>query len=261
MHTCIGRWRRFTGRQVKWLMKQASRFYTCRLLSGTATPMRWHIQLATIRLQALQQHPGTQGIADSDTKWPIVRVALGLGGLCIWRLCCPPRQRSVRSFGDNKPISPRRTRTTDIERAWGRTRYKTLSADARRSDSPTAADWLKRGGRQFCQSLVFESRTNYQRYLTDFTGSPTTTGVFDTPNTGIFNPAGIPYPQAFQPGANRLYSFIDFGTRGYLSDRINTHFALRYDQDLTRVDTGSPAENSTETFAGNRGIELLDAEY
>ena len=148
---------------------------------------------------------------------------------------------------------------TDIERAWDQVIQDALPqtpADPILQQPQTGS---KEAADSFANHLFFESRTNYQRYQTDFTGSPTTTGVIYAPNTGIFNPAGIPYPPAFQPGANRLYSFIDFGTRGYLSDRINTHFALRYDQGLTHVDTGSPAENSTETFAGNRAIELLDA--
>jgi hypothetical protein len=111
----------------------------------------------------------------------------------------------------------------------------------------------------FLQHFFFESRTNYERYQTNFTGNPTTSGVINAPDTGTFNPAGIPSPSAFQPGSNRVEEFLDFGTRGYGSDRIDTHFALRYRQDLTKVDLGSPAENVVETFYGNRLYELLDA--
>jgi hypothetical protein len=107
--------------------------------------------------------------------------------------------------------------------------------------------------------FYFESRTNFERFQTNFTGQPTTSGVIDAPNTGVFNPAGIPDPDAFQPGANRVYSFIDFGTRGYLSDHVATHFAIRYDQDLTHVDAGAPAENINEILGSDRRIELLDA--
>ena len=66
-------------------------------------------------------------------------------------------------------------------------------------------------------------------------------GVINAPDTGTFNPAGIPSPAAFQPGSNRVDSFISLGTRGYGSDRVNTHFSLRYRQDLTKVPLGSPA--------------------
>jgi hypothetical protein len=109
------------------------------------------------------------------------------------------------------------------------------------------------------EHFFFESRSVYERYQTNFTGNPTTASVIDAPVTATFNPAGIPSPTAFQPGANRVEEFIDFGTRGYLSDRVNTHFALRYRQDLTHVDIGSPGENVVETFAGNKLYELLDA--
>ncbi len=111
----------------------------------------------------------------------------------------------------------------------------------------------------FLRHFFFESRTSYERYQTNFTGNPLTSGVINAPDSGVFNPAGIPSPSAFQPGSNRVEEFIDFGTRGYGSDRINTHFALRYRQDLTKVDPGSPAENVVETFYGRRLYEVLDA--
>jgi hypothetical protein len=41
---------------------------------------------------------------------------------------------------------------------------------------------------------------------------------------------------------------------------VNTHFALRYRQDFTTVDTGSPAANIVETQSGNKLYELLDAD-
>src|SRR5262249_4052100 len=76
--------------------------------------------------------------------------------------------------------------------------------------------------------LHFELRPDYWRYSSSFTGLPMVTGVVNAPVTGIFNPSGIPYPQAFQPSANRIYSFLDGGTHGWLSNRLETHFTLRY---------------------------------
>jgi hypothetical protein len=105
--------------------------------------------------------------------------------------------------------------------------------------------------------LFFETRTDYYRYSSSFTGQPTVTGVIDVPSTGIFNPSGIPDPAVFQPSANRIESFVDFGTRGWLSDRVNTHFAFRYFQDITHVDSGAPAENITETSPQARSIQFL----
>lgn len=117
----------------------------------------------------------------------------------------------------------------------------------------------KSSSSDFLEHFFFESRTTYERSQTNFTGNPTITGVIDAPMTGSFNPAGIPSPSAFQPNTNRIMDFLDFGTRGWLSDRIDTHFALRYSQDLTHVDTGSPGQNILETFYGNRLYEVLDA--
>ena len=111
--------------------------------------------------------------------------------------------------------------------------------------------------RDFLNHFFFESRTDYWRYTTSFTGLPTVTGVIDAPFTGVFNPNGIPYPDAFQPAANRIEAFLDWGTRGYLDDRVNTHFAFRYAQDITAVTAAAPAQGPLETFAGNRELQLL----
>jgi hypothetical protein len=112
-------------------------------------------------------------------------------------------------------------------------------------------------GDDFLNHFFFETRTNYYRYSTSFTGQPTITGAVDVPNSGIFNPNGIPYQGAFQPSANRVESFVDFGTRGWLSDRVTTHFAFRYFQDITTVDLGAPAANITETSPQNRSLQFL----
>ena len=111
----------------------------------------------------------------------------------------------------------------------------------------------------FLKHFFFESRTEFWRYSTSFTGLPTITGVINAPFTGVFNPSGIPYPAAFQPDANRLYSFLDWGTRGWLSDRVDTHFAARYEQDISHVGAASPAESPLETFPGNRRVDLVNA--
>ncbi len=113
-------------------------------------------------------------------------------------------------------------------------------------------------GDDLLNHLFFETRTDYYRYSTSFTGQPTITGVINAPNTGVFNPNGIPYPDAFQPSADRIESFIDFGTRGWLSGRLSTHFAFRYYQDITHVDSGAPAQNITETLGSNRSIQFLN---
>jgi hypothetical protein len=54
-----------------------------------------------------------------------------------------------------------------------------------------------------------------------------------------------------------MESFVDFGTRGWLSDRLSSHFAFRYYQDLTHVASGAPAENITETSPSTRSIQFL----
>lgn len=115
----------------------------------------------------------------------------------------------------------------------------------------------KWGAGDFLNHAFFETRTEYRRTQTDFTGQPTLTGVIDVPPGQVVNPNGIPYPGAFQPSTNTMYSFLNWGTRGWLSDRINTDFSFRYQQELTPVDAGSPALGIVNTFYGNRELQLL----
>ena len=109
----------------------------------------------------------------------------------------------------------------------------------------------------FENHFFFESRTEYIRSDIWFTGNPTVTGVINAPDTGTFNPAGIPFQAAFQPSSNAIYEFMNFGTRGWLSDRLFTNFSLRYRQDLTHVDAGSPFQSPISAFTDQRRIELL----
>jgi hypothetical protein len=112
-------------------------------------------------------------------------------------------------------------------------------------------------GDDFVNHFYFDTRTEYTRENLYFTGQPTVTGVINAQPNGIFNPNGIPDPLAFQPSGNWIYSFMDFGTTGWISDRVNTHFAIRYRQDLTGIQQGSPVETVLNTFGSNRLIEFL----
>jgi hypothetical protein len=120
------------------------------------------------------------------------------------------------------------------------------------------------GGKETPSNLpdhfYFEGRTDFYRYDTNFnSGVPTITGIIDAPNTGVFNPAGYPYPSIFQGGASRFETLLDMGTTGWGSDRIDTHFTFRQEQDLTSVNPGAPAQNIIETFPGNREYQVLAA--
>lgn len=111
----------------------------------------------------------------------------------------------------------------------------------------------------FLNHFFFESRSEYWRSDTSFTGLPTITGLFNAPFSGVFNPNGYPFQAAFQPDANRFFSFWDWGTRGWGSDRVDSRFSLRYRTDLTNINLASPAANVLETWHGNRQFELLTA--
>ena len=111
----------------------------------------------------------------------------------------------------------------------------------------------------FLNHLFLQSRTEYIREHTSFTGLPTLSGVINAEPALVSNPSGIPYPGAFQPTANRVYELLNFGARAWLTSRVDSSFTLRYQQDLTGVDSASPALNLLNTFAHDRRVELLDA--
>ncbi|MGA8143227.1 MAG: hypothetical protein WB987_04985 [Candidatus Acidiferrales bacterium] len=108
----------------------------------------------------------------------------------------------------------------------------------------------------FLNHFFMNTRTEYLRTQSYFTGLPTLTGVIDVPITPIFNP-GVPYPNAFQPSTNVMYSFLNWGTRGWLSDRVNSNFSFAYSQDLSHVTDASPQLDVINTFGSNRRLELV----
>ena len=109
----------------------------------------------------------------------------------------------------------------------------------------------------FLNHAFFETRTEYLRTHTSFSGEPTLTSVIDAPVGQIANPNGVPDPLVFQPNTNTMYSFLNWGTRGWLSERVNTNFSFRYQQDITHTNDGSPAMGILQTFIPNREAQLL----
>jgi len=139
----------------------------------------------------------------------------------------------------------------DITEAWGRLLEDTAietHASAGRVVAPAPAP--KSTAQDFLNHLFLESRTEFMRQQTGFSGEPTTAG---------FTPLQNVFPGPFQPSANTIYQTLNFGTRGWLSPRIGTDFSMRYAQDLTRVEAGSPALSVLETYQGHRRTELTEA--
>ena len=152
------------------------------------------------------------------------------------------------------PASSSSSTTPGMAQVWGDVLHDSAVAEAPVSNPSitgiTAGDFVKH--------FYFETKTEYARSEYNFSGQPTATGVIDAPQTGMINPAGFPYPPAFQPNTNTVYSLLNTGTQGLFSDRINTNLTLRYRQDLTHVDAGSPGQSILDTFNGNHLFEFLN---
>ena len=114
----------------------------------------------------------------------------------------------------------------------------------------------KSAARDFLDHFFYNTRSEYVHQQATFSGLPTLTGVVDREPGPVADPGAIPFPGAFQPRSDHVYSSMNWGTRGWLSPRINTNFSLRYRQDLSALDIGSPARTVVNTFSRNRLFEL-----
>ena len=109
----------------------------------------------------------------------------------------------------------------------------------------------------FSNHLFINTRIDYLHTQTFFTGLPTLTGVIDAPPDQGFNPEGIPYPPAFQSDTNTMYSSLNFGTRGWLSDRVNSNFTFAYSGNVTHVTDASPQLSILNTFGSSSLFQLV----
>ncbi len=143
-----------------------------------------------------------------------------------------------------------------IEEAWNELlgdSAQRASKDLLVSTSPPPS---KSDTQEFVDHFFFNTRSEYIRQEMTFSGLPTVTGVVDGEPGQVANPGAIPFPGAFQPNSDHFYSSMNWGTRGWLSPRVNTNFSLRYRQDLSMVDIGSPSQTVVNTFLSNRLLEL-----
>src|ERR1700745_4525015 len=131
---------------------------------------------------------------------------------------------------DAQPVAPRRdppaadnSAPPNIDAAWDSLLKDTIpqsAPDPALAVAQTSYEASPAG--DFLNHFFMNTRTEYLRTQTFFTGLPTATGVIDAPITGVFNPNGVPYPNAFQSDTNIIYSFLNWGTRAWLSDRVNS---------------------------------------
>ena len=163
----------------------------------------------------------------------------------------------VQAWAQTEP-SARTPQGESVGAAWDNLLKDTLLQTA--PDPALAAPqtpYEARPAGDFLNHFFMDTRAEYLRTQSYFTGLPTATGVIDAPPSPIFNPAGIPYSNAFQSSTDVMYSFLNWGTRGWLSDRVNSNFSFAYSQDLSHVTDASPQLSNIETFGSNRRLELV----
>ena len=169
-------------------------------------------------------------------------------------LLLPVASSAQATLGSEPPPAP----SPNIAAAWGGVLQNPSAPPASDPALAVSQTTLETGlAGDFLNHVFLETRTEYVGTQTEFSGQPTLTGVINAPFGPVANPNGVPDPAVFQPNTNTMYSFLNWGTRGWLSNRINTNFSFRYQQDITHTDQGSPAMGLLQTFAPNREVQLL----
>jgi len=186
------------------------------------------------------------------SRLPMQKFATLFAALCLFAAACaaPP------SVSANSPAEDKSSES--IGDAWDNLLKNTIpqtTPDAALATAPMTYEASPAG--DFLDHFFMNNRTEYMRTQTYFTGLPTVTGVINEPASSVANPNGIPYPPAFQSDTNEMYSVVNWGTRGWLSDRVNSNFTLNYSQDLTHVTDASPQRSIIDTFDSNRRLELI----
>ena len=116
------------------------------------------------------------------------------------------------------------------------------------------------GTGDFLNHFYLDARTEYSHSEYSFSGQPTNTGIINGSTEGLSGGHYV-FPDAFQSGTNTAYGFLNFGTHGWGSDRVNTNVTLRYRQDITSVPAGSPGLSVINTFPGNRVFEVVSGNF
>lgn len=182
------------------------------------------------------------------------KVSLQLASVCI--LLFVPYAMQAQQPAEQQNRQP--TATTSMADAWGELLQNAVPQTAVDPALTVPQNPVrKESAGDFLNHFYLDTRTEYWRTHTAFTGTPTLTGVINVLPGTVANPNGIPDPSVFQPSTDQMYSFMNWGTRGWLSDRVNTNFSFRYAQDLSHVDQGSPALSILNTFDSNRELQLL----
>lgn len=148
--------------------------------------------------------------------------------------------------------------SANIGAAWDNLLQGTLSQSAPDPALTVAQVSYQVGSaNDFPTHFFANSRIDYLRTQTFFTGLPTLTGVIDAQPGQVVNPEGIPYPPAFQADTNTMYSFLNLGTQGWLSDRVNSNFTFAYSGNVTHVTNASPQLSILNTFGSSSLFQLV----
>jgi len=175
-------------------------------------------------------------------------------GLLLYHAAASARPVAPRE----NPLSQDTATASNIGDAWDGLLKNTIpQSTPDEALAPVKAAYEGGPADDFLDHFFMNTRTDYMYTHTYFTGRPTATGVIDAPPGPIFNPAGIPYPPAFQSSTNHMFSILNFGTRGWVSDRVSSNFMFQYGQDVTHVTNASPQLSIIETFGSNRQLQLM----
>ncbi len=149
--------------------------------------------------------------------------------------------------------------STNIGAAWDSLLQGTIPQSAPDPALTVAQVSYEAGtGERFPSHFFMNARIDYLRTQTYFhRPSDIDRGDQRSPQSGFSIRTGIPYPPAFQSDTNMMYSFLNCGTHGWLSDRVNSNFTFAYSGNMTHVTNASPQLSILDTFGSNSLFQLV----
>lgn len=92
----------------------------------------------------------------------------------------------------------------------------------------------------------------YQYNGVDFSGDPTVGFAVDDGPALTVTPAGVSFPQVFEPDDHKLRAAGALGTHGFGHERVNTYLLGAIRQDLDGTPDGSPFQSILDAHGGER---------
>lgn len=171
-----------------------------------------------------------------------------------------PASNETAALGEAAPAPPQ---AASLEDRWGAiVAPDSVTPSAPSADTPVRDRQPSSGWSDFGEQVFFRLSVDYTHNWTSFSGLPSLTFLNNDGPTFTINEDGIvSFPEAFENNDDRLYTRLNFGTKGFGSDRLNTFFSVVNYSDLDGTSSGSPFISYLDSYGGRNRLELVNAYF